>query len=42
VWSAGACDEADFAVRNLPERFDHELLLSGPYSGLQIVEGIAP
>ena len=37
-----ACDETNFAFRNLPKRFDHELLLSCPYSGLQIVEGIAP
>ena len=34
--------ETDFAFRNLPKRFDHEFLLSCPYSGLQIVEGIAP
>ena len=36
------CDETDFAFRNLPKRFDHEFLLSCPYAGLQIVEGIAP
>ena len=41
VWSA-TCDETDVAFRNLPKRFDHEFLLSCPYSGLEIVEGIAP
>src|SRR4029079_8743213 len=40
--SASTSDETDFAFRNLPKRFDHEFLLSRPYSGLQIVEGIAP
>src|SRR5262249_39037561 len=35
-------DEMDFAVRNLPQRFDHEFLLSCSDSRLQIVEGIAP
>ena len=34
------CDETDFTVRNLLERFDHEFLLSCPYSDLQVVEGI--
>jgi hypothetical protein len=42
VRSASTRDETNFAFRNLPKRFDHELLLSCPYSGLQIVEGIAP
>src|SRR5687768_1366580 len=42
VWSAATCDETDFAFRNLVKRFDHEFLLTRPYSCLQIVEGIAP
>ena len=42
VWSASTCDEMNLAFRNLAKRFDHKFLLSCLYSGLQIVEGIAP
>ena len=38
---APTCDERNFAFRNFLERFDHELLLSCPDAGLQIVEGVA-